>query len=67
MIKVHVNAKQNPDSIIEYPIFSIYRGSKTQTLALQHTHTHTHTHWSIPLSSFHSISMHRKMPKQAKA
>ena len=33
MIKVHVNAKQTPDSNIESPVFT--EGS--------HTHTHTHT------------------------
>ena len=34
MIKVHVNAKQTPDSNIESPVFT--EGP--------HTHTHTHTH-----------------------
>ena len=38
MIKVHVNAKQTPDSNIESPVFT--EGSHTHI----HTHTHTHTH-----------------------
>ena len=41
MIKVYVNTKQNPDSITESPIFSVYRESVHNTdpvtLALQHT------------------------------
>ena len=56
MIKIHVNAKQTPDSNIESPVFT--EGSHThihthtdrqrQRQRQRETHTHTHTHRYFP-------------------
>ena len=55
MIKVNVNAKQNPNSIIESHIFSVYRGSTIQA----QLHWPCNTHRGV--STFHRIPMHQEM------
>ena len=53
MIKIHVNAKQTPDSNIESPVFTegshthihTHRQTETETETERDTHTHTHRYF----------------------
>ena len=51
MIKVHVNAKQTPDSNIESPVFTegSHTHRQTETETERDTHTHTDTFHRIPM------------------